>query len=45
MALHYTKKHDNSEDDALAEDFINLLLESRRHPDQRRQDDNIEATE
>ncbi len=46
MALHYTKKHDETDAKTVpTAEFIDLMLSSRRQPDARRHEDNIESKE
>ncbi len=46
MALHYTRKQDEADDKTVpTAEFIDLMLESRRMPDQKRKEDPIESTE
>ncbi len=46
MGLHYTKKRDEADEKTVpTAEFIDLMLESRRIPDARRKEDNIEANE
>ncbi len=46
MALHYTKKKDESDAKTVpSADFSDLMRESRRLPDVRRKEDKIESNE